>query len=162
TGAIRQREGEAMFEVIGALFGFLLFLGFIACVFVMPLVALLRTRRIRELADRLEDVERELARLRRVAQAAAPEQAAAPGPAPAGRCVAGYVYHRRGWRVFSQMLTAGGVVLLYLAAYASFGYYHLLPRDRGAIFLVALVAEAFALAVLYEAPAIAVMAVVGG
>src|SRR5438067_2892452 len=72
-----------MFEVIGALFGFLLFLGFIACVFVMPLVALLRTRRIRELADRLEDVERELARLRRAAKAPAPEQAAAPEPAPA-------------------------------------------------------------------------------
>jgi uncharacterized membrane protein len=82
--------------------------------------------------------------------------------AGAALCVAGYAYHRRGWRAFSQMLTAGGVVLLYLAAYGSFGYYHLMPRDRGAIFLIVIVAEAFALAVLYEAPAIAVMAVVGG
>jgi uncharacterized membrane protein len=234
-----------MLEVIGAAFGFLLMLGFFAWVFVVPLVALLRTRQIRVLAERLQDVERELARLRRAAKAPEPAAPAEPppdevqnalpvvaavpprpprpagpprkrAPAPAldaatleawigrqgmgwaavvlllfamafflkyafenawvgelgrvaigvlagaGLCVAGYVYHRRGWRVFSQMLTAGGVVLLYLAAYASFGYYHLLPRERGAIFLVALVAEAFALAVLYEAPAIAVMAVVGG
>src|SRR5439155_12283541 len=69
---------------------------------------------------------------------------------------------RRGWRAFSQMLTAAGIVLLYLAAFASFGYYHLLPRDHGAVFLIALVAEAAALAVLYEAPAIALMAVIGG
>src|SRR5262245_56368153 len=34
----------------------------------------------------------------------------------------GYRYHKRKWRVFSQILTAGGVVLLYLSAYASFGY----------------------------------------
>ncbi len=236
-----------MFDVLGAIIGFLLFIGGLIWVLVVPLVALLRTRQIRVLADRLADVERELARLRRAAKAPAPEAAAAAEPPPeevltalpvvearpprpprpaapprkrppapaldaaaleawigrqgmgwaavvlllfatafflkyafdnawvgelgrvaigvlagAALCVAGFVYHRRGWRVFSQMLTAGGVVLLYLAAYASLGYYHLLPRDRGAIFLVALVAEAFALAVLYEAPAIAIMAVVGG
>src|SRR5262249_26237927 len=34
-------------------------------------------------------------------------------------CLGGLVYHRKGWRLFSQMLTAGGVVLLYLAAYAA-------------------------------------------
>jgi uncharacterized membrane protein len=235
-----------MWDVIGVVFAFLLVLGTFAWVFVVPLVALLRTRQIRGLADRLNEVERELVRLRRAAKAIPTAEAAppervpsevlnalpvaeaepAPRPRPAapprkwaapaldsatleawigrqgmgwaavvlllfatafflkyafdnawvgelGRvaigvfagaalCVAGYAYHRRGWRAFSQMLTAGGVVLLYLAAYGSFGYYHLLPRDRGAIFLVTIVAEAFALAVLYEAPAIAIMAVVGG
>jgi uncharacterized membrane protein len=55
-----------------------------------------------------------------------------------GLCAAGYRYHARGWRVFSQMFSAGGIVLLYLATF-------------GAL-----------LAVFYEAPAIALMAVVGG
>ena len=32
-----------------------------------------------------------------------------------GMTVFGFKYHRRGWRVFSQMLTGGGVVLLYLS-----------------------------------------------
>jgi uncharacterized membrane protein len=77
-------------------------------------------------------------------------------------CLAGLRYHRHRWRRFSQMLTAGGVVLLYLSTFAAFGYYHLLPRQHAAIFLIALIVEMAALAVLYEAPAIAVMAVIGG
>jgi uncharacterized membrane protein len=60
------------------------------------------------------------------------------------------------------MLTAAGVVLLYLATYASFGFYHLLPREWGAVFLVILIAETAGLALLYDAPAIALMAVIGG
>jgi len=78
-----------------------------------------------------------------------------------GLCVAGLRYHRRQWHVFSQMLTAGGVVLLYLSTFAAFGYYHLLPREHAAFFLVGLVAETALLAMLYEAPAIALMALIG-
>lgn len=74
----------------------------------------------------------------------------------------GFRYHHRGWRVFSQILTAGGVVLLYLSAYAAFGYYHLVPQKAAFIFLVILVAEAAGLALLYNAPAIAIMALIGG
>src|SRR5205085_5680293 len=70
--------------------------------------------------------------------------------------------HHRGGRLFGQMLTSAGVVLLYLATFASFGYYHLLPQDQAVLFLIGLILETAALAVLYEAPAIAVMAVVGG
>ena len=75
--------------------------------------------------------------------------------------VTGYRYHRRSWRVIGQMCTAAGIVLLYLATFAAFGYYHLLPQQHAGIFLVVLVAEAAALAALYEAPAIAIMAVIG-
>ncbi|MGA2254326.1 MAG: DUF2339 domain-containing protein, partial [Thermoguttaceae bacterium] len=35
-------------------------------------------------------------------------------------CLAGLRYHRNGSRRFSQMLTAGGVVLLYLSTFAAF------------------------------------------
>lgn len=77
-------------------------------------------------------------------------------------CIAGYWQHRKCWRITSQMLTAAGVVLLYLSVYASFGYYKLLPSNAAGVFLVLIVAQALALAVVYEAPAIAIMAVIGG
>jgi uncharacterized membrane protein len=76
--------------------------------------------------------------------------------------VAGWLCHRRGKTVFCQMLTSGGIALLYLSTFATFGFYHLLTRQHAAPFLIVLVAEAFTLAALYRAPAIAIMAVVGG
>ena len=79
-------------------------------------------------------------------------------------CAAGYVFHRRGWRVFSEMLTSGGVVLLYLVTFATFGFFDppLLAQRHAGIFLVAVIVEALALAVLYESPTIALMGVIGG
>jgi uncharacterized membrane protein len=77
-------------------------------------------------------------------------------------CVAGYVMHWRGQWLFNQMLTAAGVALLYLSVFATFGYYRLLDQDHAGPYLVAVVAETFALAILYRAPAIAIMAIVGG
>ena len=74
----------------------------------------------------------------------------------------GYRYHKRKWRVFSQILTAGGVVLLYLSAYASFGYYHLATQKAAFVYITILIAEAAGLALLYDAPAVAVMALIGG
>lgn len=74
----------------------------------------------------------------------------------------GFRYHKRGWRVFSQILTAGGVVLLYLSVYAAFGYYHLTTQKTAFVFLAILVAETAGLALLYNAPAIAIMALIGG
>lgn len=74
----------------------------------------------------------------------------------------GYRYHLRKWRLFSQILTGGGVVLLYLTAYASFGYYHLATQQAAFAYMVILIAEAAGLALLYKAPSIAVMALIGG
>jgi uncharacterized membrane protein len=79
-----------------------------------------------------------------------------------GLCGAGYAFARRGWRTFSQMLTAAGVALLYLMTFATFGFYHLIPQAHAQYFLIAIIAESLALAVLYESPVIALMAVVGG
>jgi uncharacterized membrane protein len=80
----------------------------------------------------------------------------------AGFCIAGLVAHQRKHRLTSQMLSAAGVVLLYLSTFSAFGYYRLLPRDHAAIFLIIVVVQTAALAVLYDAPAIAVMAIAGG
>jgi uncharacterized membrane protein len=74
----------------------------------------------------------------------------------------GLRYHQRGWRIFAQILTAGGIVLLYLSSYAAFGYYHLVGQKTAFAFLAILIAEAAALSLVYNAPAIAIMALIGG
>ncbi|HEU4507981.1 MAG TPA: DUF2339 domain-containing protein [Pyrinomonadaceae bacterium] len=76
--------------------------------------------------------------------------------------LAGFRYRKKGWRVFSQILTAGGIVLLYLSTYAAFGYYHLVGQKTAFFFLAVLIAEAAAIALIYNAPAIAIMALIGG
>src|SRR5215217_2875278 len=80
----------------------------------------------------------------------------------AGMCLAGFRYHRKRWRVFSQILTAGGIVLLYLSTYAAFGYYHLVGQKTAFFYLAILIAEAAAVSLIYDAPAIAIMALIGG
>ena len=79
-----------------------------------------------------------------------------------GMSLAGFRYRQRGWRIFSQILTAGGIVLLYLSTYAAFGYYHLVGQKTAFAFLAILIAEAAAISLLYNAPAIAIMALIGG
>jgi uncharacterized membrane protein len=79
-----------------------------------------------------------------------------------GMTAVGFKFHRRGWRVFSQILTGGGIVLLYLSAYAAFGYYHLATQTAAFCYLAILVGEAALLAYLYNVPAIAIMALLGG
>ena len=77
--------------------------------------------------------------------------------------VAGWYYdRRRGWRLFAQMLSGAGVVLLYLAAYSAFGFYHLLSQRSAAPFLLIIVVETMILAAQYDAPALALVAVAGG
>jgi uncharacterized membrane protein len=76
--------------------------------------------------------------------------------------VFGYRYHQRRWRIFAQILTAGGVVLLYLSTYAAFGYYHLAGQKTAFAFLAILIAETAGLALVYNAPTIAIMALIGG
>ena len=77
-------------------------------------------------------------------------------------CIGGFRYQQRGWRIFSQILTGGGIVLLYLSTYAAFGYYHLVGQKTAFAYLAVLIAEAAALSLVYNAPAIAIMALIGG
>jgi uncharacterized membrane protein len=76
--------------------------------------------------------------------------------------LAGHERHRKGWRYLSQVLTAGGITVLYLAVYGAFGYYHLIDQRSAFVFLAIIVAEAHLLALAYDAPSIAVMALAGG
>jgi uncharacterized membrane protein len=77
-------------------------------------------------------------------------------------CLGGFKYQQRGWRIFAQILTAGGIALLYLSSYAAFGYYHLVGQKTAFAYLVILIAEAAAISLVYNAPAIAIMALIGG
>jgi uncharacterized membrane protein len=76
--------------------------------------------------------------------------------------VAGWRYDRRRWRIFSQMLSSGGVMVLFLSVYSAFGFYHLVPQQVAAAFLLAVIVESALLAVLYNAPALAWMSLLGG
>ena len=70
--------------------------------------------------------------------------------------------YRKGWRYLSQVLTGGGITILYLSVYGAFGYYHLVDQRAAFIFLAILVAEAHLLALSYDARSIALMALAGG
>lgn len=74
----------------------------------------------------------------------------------------GHDRQRRGWRYLWQVLTGGGIAILYLSVYGAFGYYHLIDQRGAFVFLAIIVAEAFLLAAAYDAPAIALTALVGG
>ena len=74
----------------------------------------------------------------------------------------GWQRHRAGWKTFSQIFTAGGVTLIYLSIYASYGFYQLLPAAAAFAFLALVVIQTHLLAIAYRAPAIALMGQIGG
>jgi uncharacterized membrane protein len=75
---------------------------------------------------------------------------------------AGYDRHRKQWRYLAQVLTSGGVIILYLSIYAAFGYYHLISQPAAFAFLVIIVAQAYLLALAYKAPSIVLVGIIGG
>jgi uncharacterized membrane protein len=74
----------------------------------------------------------------------------------------GWSYHRKSWSRFSNMLTATGIVVLYLATYSAFGFYRLLPQQHAGVFLAVLVIESMIAAVGYRSAVVALVAVIGG
>ncbi|HEY6873796.1 MAG TPA: DUF2339 domain-containing protein [Geobacteraceae bacterium] len=73
-----------------------------------------------------------------------------------------------GWRlrherpVYAQVIQGGGVGIVYLTTFAAMRLYHLIPTGAGFALLVAICAIAGALAVLQEAPPLAVLGSAGG
>lgn len=91
---------------------------------------------------------------------------------PAGRVmlgvVAGFVtlwigdvLWRRGQQVFAQGITGAGTAILYAAIYAGFGFYHLLPQPFAFVLMVGTTGMAAALALRYNAVAIAALGMFG-
>src|ERR1035438_6352111 len=74
----------------------------------------------------------------------------------------GYKRHGRPWRYLSEVLTGGGIVILYLSVYGAFAYYHLVDQRTAFVFLAILVVEAHLLAMAYDARPVAILALAGG
>jgi uncharacterized membrane protein len=68
----------------------------------------------------------------------------------------------KGQRIFAQGGTAVGLGTLYLAVYAAFGYYQLIPQGLAFTFMVATTALAVALALRYASVAMALLGLAGG
>ena len=92
---------------------------------------------------------------------------------PAGRVMLGFLASfialgaadflwRRGQRVFAQGITATGISILYLAIYAAFGFYHLIPQGFAFVAMGVTTALAGALAMRYDALAVASLGLLGG
>jgi predicted membrane protein DUF2339 len=92
---------------------------------------------------------------------------------PAGRVILGVIaglvtlgvadmLWRKGQRIFAQGGTAVGFGILYLAVYAAFEYYQLIPQSLAFTFMVATTALAVALALRYASVAMAVLGLAGG
>src|SRR5262249_47083207 len=69
---------------------------------------------------------------------------------------------RGGQEIYAQGITGLGIAILYLSFYASFGFYHLLDARFAFILMVVTTAMAGALALRYDAPAIAALGQLGG
>ena len=75
--------------------------------------------------------------------------------------VADYLW-RKGQRVFAQGITGVGIAILYLAIYAAFGFYQLIPQGYAFGFMFVATLLASALALRYDAIAIAALGLLGG
>ena len=76
--------------------------------------------------------------------------------------LAGWRYHRWQWFRFSQMLSAAGIVALYLSIYSSYAFYHLLPQQIASVCMLVVILQAAVVAVLYAAPILAWTSMLGG
>ena len=78
-------------------------------------------------------------------------------------CVgAGDLIWRRGQQTYAQAISGLGIAILYLSFYASFAFYHLLPQSVPFALMTLTTALSAALALRYEAPAIAALGLIGG
>ena len=78
-------------------------------------------------------------------------------------CVgAGDSIWRRGQQTYAQAISGLGIAILYLSFYASFAFYHLLPQSIPFALMTLTTALSGALALRYEAPAIAALGLIGG
>src|SRR6185436_16991353 len=75
---------------------------------------------------------------------------------------AGHRFVRSGYRAYGQILTGGGLAVMYLAIYAAFSYYELIGQTPAFVLLVAVTVGAAWLADRQNALGLALMAVGGG
>ncbi len=70
--------------------------------------------------------------------------------------------YARGYAIFAQGLVGAGLAILYLSAYASYNFYHLVPLSIAFVALGGVTAVAFSQSLYYDSLAVAVLATGGG
>jgi uncharacterized membrane protein len=84
------------------------------------------------------------------------------GLAGIGLLVGGLAFVRRGYRLYGQMLSGGGLAALYLSTYAALNFYGLIGRGPAFAILIGITATAALLAERQQSLGLALMAVIGG
>lgn len=82
-----------------------------------------------------------------------------------GSCFIGigeYFQKRKHYRIYGQILTGGGLAILYFSIYAAFGFYHLISQIPAFAVLIVITTTAITLSIRYSAPSIAVIGILGG
>jgi uncharacterized membrane protein len=73
-----------------------------------------------------------------------------------------YLQKKRGMGLYGQMLSGGGLAVLYLALYAACAFYHLIPLTLAAAGMLAVTSTGLTLSVRYSAYSLAAVALLGG
>lgn len=73
-----------------------------------------------------------------------------------------YFQKKKGWPLYGQILTGGGLAILYFSLYAAFAFYKLIPQLPAFAALIAVTTTGMTLAIRYSARAIAVIGMLGG
>ncbi|HLB00038.1 MAG TPA: DUF2339 domain-containing protein, partial [Bacteroidota bacterium] len=70
--------------------------------------------------------------------------------------------HKRGLEIFSQGLVGSGVAILYIAVYAAFNFYHLVPQWVALLLMSAVTVIAFAQGMYYDSIVVGILGWSGG
>lgn len=73
-----------------------------------------------------------------------------------------YFQKRKHWRIYGQILTGGGLAILYFSIYAAFAFYHLISQIPAFAVLIVITTTAITLSIRYSALSIAVIGILGG
>jgi len=73
-----------------------------------------------------------------------------------------YLQKKKNMRLYGQMLSSGGLAVLYLALYAGFALYHLIPAPLAFIGMLAVTTTGMTLSIRYSAYSLAAISLVGG
>ncbi len=76
--------------------------------------------------------------------------------------VAGKYFSLQGWRRFSTMLSSAGIIIVFQAGYASFGFYELLSTTTAGLVMSFIVAGSFLLSWHYESKLLGLISILGG
>jgi uncharacterized membrane protein len=73
-----------------------------------------------------------------------------------------YLQKKRNLSLYGQMVSGGGLAVLYLALYAAFALYHLLPAPLAALCMLVITSTGMTLSIRYSAYSLVAIALLGG